>query len=160
MALPFDYSGEISSGSILAGSVESFQQTFLTKLKERLEKSDISFQVTDNEILVKPTSKAKLFSADAVLVSSVGNLRFILDDEEGTLSYHISFTKWLIYYSIVFFVVFGSFLIAVAHGHLMAKLGVLLLLWLLLIVAVINTSISRSKAFVNRILDEMNVSPL
>jgi hypothetical protein len=160
MALPFDYSGEISSGSILAEGVESFQQKFFTKLKERLERSNISFEIIDNELFVKPTSKAKRFSRDAVLINSVPNLKFALNEKEGTLSYHISFTKWLIYCSIGFFVLFGSFLTAIVNGHVIPKSGVLLLFWLLMIIAIINTSIARFKAFVNSILDELNVSPL
>jgi hypothetical protein len=169
MVPPFDYKGEITNGSILPGDVERFQQTFLTKLKERLEKANIPFEVTGNELYVKPVAKMfsfrlgailKGFHSDKLLVTSVPNLKFVLNEEEGTLSYHMSFTKVHVGYSIAFLVIFASFFFGVTQGPLLPRLGLLLFFWLVPTFAIITTSIGRFKQFVNRILDEMNVIQL
>ena len=166
MALPFDYKGEITNGSILPGDVERFQQTFLRKLKERLEKANVPFEVTDNGLYVK----TKLFSfrpdaivkinSDEFLAGSAPNLKVVLNQEEGTLSYHMSFTKVLVVYGIPIFAVVGSFFIGVVQGPLLLRLGLLLLLWLLPIFGMTTSSVGRFKRFVNKILDDMNVSQL
>lgn len=162
MAFPFDYSGEISCGSILSSNVESFQHTFMEKVRERLEKVNASVEIRGTEISFRRPTPGfnSIFNFDAALLATVPYCKFILNPEEGMIRYYLNFRKYLIIFSAAFWGLLGSFFIFVVHGPLAGRVGIVTFVWLFMIVGTTLTGISRFKQFVNRILSEMHVSQL
>ena len=161
MAFPFDYSGEISDNSILMSHVEAFQDTFMKKAKESLETAQASVVVHGDEMSFRHTAKlASMFHIKPILPGSVPCGKFVLNRNEGTITYYLNFRKEVIILSLVMSGIFGPLFILSVNGPLILKLVAIMFAWVCTVVGSVYTAIRSFKLAVNRILSEMSISAI
>lgn len=161
MAFPLDYTGEVSCNSLLISNVELFQNRFMQKVIEKLEKAQASIVIKDNEIAFRTArTVTAMFNMDSALISNVPKGKFILNPDKGTITYFLDFKRTILLLTLWIFIFLGSLFVFGMNGSLVLKIGIVILVWLIMIVVSFFAAVSRFKRFINRSLSEIGINPM